>query len=1141
MFAIPEAWTQHPRMLDRITELFRTVQNLPTVEAQRERWSRDVEILARAFPSISAADDDLNLAPTRATARILIFFENRNASQEAVEIDGVRFGLLRNPNRFNAQREALEKFEGRMLEKDSSEFEELMKLLHESDADNITSLIYNMHSKLTHIKVDNVEDVPAAPEDAELPEQPVHSVGIVSHPYVDAAVEVGDDKTLRFVSKASQTLAGDCLRQAVKDCFGVSDAPNVFRLKDLVPWMRERRLGFTAFDKLGRQIFDYSPKDDGRSRNTHASKAHMYLLVHNNHATLLDKDLNSLCHKPERRAELLPQQPSCKYPATVLKQHDNHFVESFDELVDFFAQTQDQSGETFYVHYNDDLEALFFKLLDDYGMEAEPRVTGGTISGLTLRLQNTYKLSDFPLQNPEEGRMPIQKDCYDAWMGWMQRFADALLGPSLKSQYCPNLMAVWSALPKAQLHRRMAVDAPEKALGIDIVRAYTANLLSIDTVPVFLATDDFMAYDGGALQPHSIYLVENTASQPDECIAAWFIANRRWNLVSGHVLAAVLPRARSVLRIEAVIRPSHLAPCPTRTLIEGLYADAGLTDVLKKFTVNAVIGLTNKKYAQLHRAVYTTDPVEAKHFSKNLFVMRRGRLLAHQSSERVPLLDGFMPLGFAVYDRMRLRLLETYDALVAAGAKVYGVATDCFFVDSLPAGITLTSSKTLADFGKLHDEGLKRVPLTLWDIEQNKNPVVLPRRTHEAVLSVQPGTIITGVLPGSGKTHLLATTLPRDDTLWLTATNEQQLRLCSEYPSLNAMTLCKFLKLRVGNEGLTAFGQVEAPAYDHIVIDEIYQQSVVALAHLRACMQKHSQVHWYATGDLHQTSAAESLNNLGDRGAYLSILADMFPKTYCLQTCWRVLPEQVPVLMALRKALFEDRKSPAEALTCFPWKTFSSLENSLPFKKALTLSNLTAQIVNRHISGAAQSLPRFEVVCKAYHRDLVMNQTYTVTAVAGTKYTLENGRSYDKSWFRAPHCFTGHSVQGSTIDEAYAIFDLTSPHASREWVWVCITRATDLRNVYLYTGPSLGRNLDIEAKLRRYRAMDGAGCNLTTSWVLATLKKQNYCCAICQDMLDLLAPGDNPWAWSVDRQCNSLPHSKENCAITHVHCNTRTH
>ena len=55
-----------------------------------------------------------------------------------------------------------------------------------------------------------------------------------------------------------------------------------------------------------------------------------------------------------------------------------------------------------------------------------------------------------------------------------------------------------------------------------------------------------------------------------------------------------------------------------------------------------------------------------------------------------------------------------------------------------------------------------------------------------------------------------------------------------------------------------------------------------------------------------------------------------------------------------------------------------------------------------------------------------------------------------KSNFIFNYCCTCHSCQGSSIDDSITIFDYNFKYVNREWLYVAITRATDLSQVYFY-------------------------------------------------------------------------------------------
>ena len=50
------------------------------------------------------------------------------------------------------------------------------------------------------------------------------------------------------------------------------------------------------------------------------------------------------------------------------------------------------------------------------------------------------------------------------------------------------------------------------------------------------------------------------------------------------------------------------------------------------------------------------------------------------------------------------------------------------------------------------------------------------------------------------------------------------------------------------------------------------------------------------------------------------------------------------------------------------------------------------------------------------------------------------------------YCRTGHSLQGTTINDDITIFDYNLPFITRKWLWVSITRSRSLKQIKFYNG-----------------------------------------------------------------------------------------
>jgi hypothetical protein len=1166
IFHIDDRFLQHPELIQEAQDVYHRILELgPDSGLASELWDNLQEQLAKRYEELGEPHHEES---AQATIKLSLYFENSNGKEEKLEIDGVELGLMRKPERLTLPTNSIGAFVDEPIEIDTDRFEKLLSVLHKSRADGVISMIQNVRSKLRYIVLSELHAVPA-PEGGgrQLVDLPVGRGRLMSHPFLGVKAEFDATGRLQFVQASPcpyemDPAAGDCLVRACIETFKsgydathkkeklshatflkylpTKETRDVFtcNVKDITPFFKDNRVALTAFDRRGKVVYDYEPE----TRNKKLVPGHCYVALHNRHAYRLDANLETLSHERKRWAEDA-ESVSQDYPSVRINADQYELANGWDDFVAILRRTRDKTDETITIHYNDDLEQLFFKLKDEYGFEGDIRVTGDTITGMVLYLQNRYILRDFPIHNPEEGRRVIAPAYYRSFVTWLQRMTSALLNPALKSHYCENLQRAWEAYPRAQLHRRF-VEGPEpvEAESVDVVRAYTANLKDLAMLPVFQELDDFQAYTGQPLEPYNIYLVETDPS--GTCVDTWMIANRRWSLVSGMVLQAATGMAAGGLQIHSFIKPSQVVDNPAPGLLKELYADASLPDDLKKFVVNMVVGLCNKKWNQKEWGVYTTDIEEAAHFSKNVAALRDREYIAVNRSEKVLLHNGFLPIGFFVYDLMRIRMLKLKRQLEAHGARVYGIATDALFVDHVPSDLSYATTKRWEDLGKPHVEGRKRIPLGAVVVDDNGDkPVIdLPSRQFQSTQDLRPGTLVTGLLPGCGKTHLLATRLPLRETLFVTATNEQEERIRKAYGH-DAMTLCRFLGFRVSNEGLVQGHAALLGGYKHLVVDEVYQQSILLLSRLRRVAST-SAIHLYATGDPYQTGTCEAYNNIPDRKAYLKVLSCMLPWQLTLDTSHRMKdPLQVETLKAIRHALFEECQ-PVRDVASRYFEAVDSpralQEKGIP--RCLTLRNLTAQMLNKELLG--EEKPGMRVICKTYTRQLVTNREYVVKAIEGKHYLLEGveGQRYLKSMFRPHFCMTTHSIQGATLEAKYAIFDIASPFASREWFWTACTRSNDLRKVFVYTGPTLGGSMNVRSRLEGYKASDvdaERAFDLDAKWVLATLKAQNYSCAMCHGMLEL--EGDDPEAWSVDRKDNLQGHVKTNCQITHRICNTSSH
>lgn len=529
----------------------------------------------------------------------------------------------------------------------------------------------------------------------------------------------------------------------------------------------------------------------------------------------------------------------------------------------------------------------------------------------------------------------LQSEHYNAFAQHLCSLLNTLMERSYHSQYSPNLRKCLNGFFKANLNARFMPTVPAFAVQVDRCRAYTAELVSLDKVPVFTCFDDFEAYDGHPVEPHTLYLIENTLSSVD----AWIICNERYGLVSGHVLTqSAIP-----FRILASIRPSHLSDNAASVVVEELYKWAAPgCDVFRKRAVNIAIGMTGKRTARNEVAWFTTDPEESA--GADAIPLPGGGQLCVMQSPKTELVEGFYAgWQFAIYDRARFSMLQLYRDLQAAGATVYGIATDAFFVDGLPVGLKLAHTKGFNTLGQpMFNEEFKCIPRDLYAVADNAQPVqLLPTPSWIPTETVQDRNFVTGRVPGSGKSDTMRQQTP-SDALWVCPTNEQCHRVQTEY-GVQAITFHKLLGIPVGDADCTPF---KLDGIMHVCMDEMLQLDDRMLVRVVRWIREHPELAIFGNCDARQNTAGFALNNV-DRPAYLDmVLRQAFDKRLTLGINRRL---QSDADRALFDRLFDDlfvRKLPlpkaaANAGFARMWTMAEVKSNGI--RKAVTYTNGTLQ------------------------------------------------------------------------------------------------------------------------------------------------------------------------------------------------------
>jgi hypothetical protein len=251
-----------------------------------------------------------------------------------------------------------------------------------------------------------------------------------------------------------------------------------------------------------------------------------------------------------------------------------------------------------------------------------------------------------------------------------------------------------------------------------------------------------------------------------------------------------------------VARPSKLVKNRSEKVIKKIY-DSDLKIEHKKFIVNKITGLCEKKYNRAQESKIFTDYDEAAllqkgtdmqikpltltqkkvKLSKDEYETRKllygpdtpdfEKIPDHQvfllcKKKEVTLSQGFLPIKFFIYDIMRLKMQKQYDKLTSEGAIVYGMNTDSLFINSNYQYPKENINKDIfSSIGKIRYDIGKTCHYKMFELKDNYDEIKLTYVPVQKVIQIKDewdkaefkeifdnntGVIVKAEIPGAGKT-----------------------------------------------------------------------------------------------------------------------------------------------------------------------------------------------------------------------------------------------------------------------------------------------------------------------------------------------------------------------------------------------------
>ena len=976
---------------------------------------------------------------------------------------------------------------------------------------------------------------------------------------------------------------------------------------DMIPFFRKFRIRCIALDIKYRIVFNYHPKDDELSINTLINPQCFYILIHNTHAYKLNKNIKSLeqiiggkdqlCEKPpiDKEKELTTTYFIHDKPKT---QNDFYCscVEEISNIPYIKFMNAEYEDKFLTIHYAGDIYLLLQYFITTFKYEPSIGIHDNSLYKFTFEINNIIVCITQAGYNAEDADDNLSEKDFYLTMELRQSLYESIINKATKSIYNKNFISILREYHLYPLTGKLCNGDAMRicdALEIDYNKAYTSNLMDIEKFPVFNTFDNFFPYDYHEIEDYTIYHVESQES--DNLSAHFILFPKKHSVVYGYVLN----RFQHNVIIIAYARPSKLIKNKSTPHIKKIY-ESSLPTSVKKDIVNKVIGCFGKLKNNRDETIVFQDYEEAAIYEKEfkvkalkLAIGEHKYLYAVVKRESKELIDGFFPLTVLIYDIMRLKMAKLYKDLDKTGTEIYGIHTDCFYVE--PNNDITYEAKKKGDFkfediGSISKERKNTIPSINLLFKKNDGITHKPIKESNTlkikdewdtdeinhVLRKNNKTIVKASVPGAGKTTTLINYVKASNKkgLFITPYNKLGIKFVEE--GLETMTLHQLLGLRFSGNEETQGKKRSIEEYDIIVFEEIYCHTTLNLSRILDFMTENSDKKYYATGDPSQLSPIEDIHVKDTKKYYDYIIGVIFPNEIYLQESKRVKTEEDrQKLKDIKHDIFET-DTPLLTIAKKYFKIASSVDDIKDEYKIAYYNDVVhwlnihahskIKYPNRYITyNGVRYFKGMELVCRKYIKiktaKLIINYTYIIKKINDTHMTITDYTGNLNieldinmlSKFTLNYAGTCHSVQGSTIEGDIMIFNLTCFNVSlnREWFWTALTRATDLSKISIYND-SKGEMFeirDIEKKITekitghidydkkrkfKYDTKD----YVNVDWAMKKLYKCRGRCHRCGiDLQTSRYDAKDQNQFSINRIDSNHPHVKDNCEIICLSCN----
>jgi hypothetical protein len=470
------------------------------------------------------------------------------------------------------------------------------------------------------------------------------------------------------------------------------------------------RLGLTVYDLMGSVIIRHQPI----TRNKRLSPCNLRCVTSNGHVQLINskRGLKILAKLEDIKDEDLTIKVSDQFHLTTASKKapiPHYLIEDFSNLntLDF----QNMEEKMIKVTTTTPLTAVLSLFVNEYKYLPKNISQYGhdLISGIYFKVYDV----EIDLKNPDSdmilGELDFQsQEQFDVYQSSKKKLERSLVNMKTLSSYKEiELLRYFS--PKA------IVCSIEKSLlpthYVDIIKAYTSCLLSINKLPQVNQFDRFIPFqyeESGifSINISYLYLIERTSDVSTiPPILLHTILPNKYTIYRGEEISRLHSVMDGHFTILAEMKISNLSDNKSGPVAEEIYSSI-LSEKQRKFIFNATLGTMEKIQNKKKKIVLIKDFNEALIYARRydakmypfvlegdktlisdynnhpLLTQRTSSLYTVSKEEKKELINGMYPCKLYVYSLMRYKLYLMYKKVIDIGGVPTAIHTDCVFFHS---------------------------------------------------------------------------------------------------------------------------------------------------------------------------------------------------------------------------------------------------------------------------------------------------------------------------------------------------------------------------------------------------------------------------------------------------------------------------